>query len=187
LNIRQLWRKEQGAAVCGRDDSDNGVGSPTSANSKAGNGGRSRGSKRAKPKSGSNSSGIGTGGGGDSGSRGSGSDNGDGGNVGDNTAAMAVVMAAPTWCRQWQRGQPMWVEVIFCIVSTYYYLHDSTYRCDNNCQAYGKTQKYFDSKHKCVLIGTTQLCIAKHICVFNLWGLFVKCTSRRTLIVSKMR
>ena len=27
LNITRLWRKEQGAAVCGRDDSGNGVGS----------------------------------------------------------------------------------------------------------------------------------------------------------------
>ena len=34
---------------------------------------------------------------------------------------------------------------------TYYYLHDSRYRCDNNCQVYGKTQKYFDSKHISVL------------------------------------
>ena len=27
--------------------------------------------------------------------------------------AVAAVMAAPTWRRQWQRGRPMWVEVIF--------------------------------------------------------------------------
>ena len=44
---------------------------------------------------------------------GSGSGNGDGGNGGDNTAAMAAVTAAPTWRRQWQRGRPMWAEVIF--------------------------------------------------------------------------
>jgi hypothetical protein len=44
---------------------------------------------------------------------GSGSSNGDGGNGGDNTAAMAAVTAAPTWRRQWQRGRPMWAEVIF--------------------------------------------------------------------------
>jgi hypothetical protein len=44
---------------------------------------------------------------------GSGSSNGDGGNGGNNTAAMAAVTAAPTWRRQWQRGRPMWAEVIF--------------------------------------------------------------------------
>jgi hypothetical protein len=58
---------------------------------------------------------------------------------GDGSANMAPTVA---------RGRPMWVEVIFC---TYYYLHDSRYRCDNNCQVYGKTQKCFDSKHKSVL------------------------------------
>ena len=89
-------------------------------------------------KSGSNSSGIGAGGGRDSGSYGCGSGNGDEGNCDDNVAAMAAVMAAPAWRRQWQRGRLMWAEVIFHI--TYLDLHDSTYRCDNNCQAYDKTQ-----------------------------------------------
>jgi hypothetical protein len=37
-------------------------------------------------------------------------------------SAMAAVTAAPTWRRQWQRGRPMWAEVIFSI---YYYLHNS--------------------------------------------------------------
>jgi hypothetical protein len=81
-----------------------------------------------------------------------GSGNGDGSNGGDNVAAMAAVMAAPAWSRQWQRGRPMWGEVIFH--STYYYLHNSTYRSNNNCQAYDKTlsvliqsTKCFDSKH----------------------------------------
>ena len=131
---------------------------------------RQRKADNNQPKSGSNSSRNGAGGGGEGGSRGSGSGsgNGNGCNGGDNAAAMAAVTAAPTWRRQWQRGRPMWAEVIFH--STYYYLHDSTYICDNNCQAYGKTQKCFDSKHKCVLIGKTHLCFAKHICVFNLWA-----------------
>jgi len=71
----------------------------------AGNGGKSRGSARAddnQPKSGNNTSRNGGSGGRDSGSRGSdsGSGNGDGnnggGNVGGNTAAIEVVMAAPT-------------------------------------------------------------------------------------------
>jgi hypothetical protein len=68
---------------------------------------------------------------------------------------------------------------------THYYLHNSTYRCDNNCQAHGKTQKCFDSKHFYVLIGKTHLCFAKHICVFNLWGLFVEYTFGRTLFFLK--
>jgi len=49
-------------------------------------------------------------------------------------AAMAVVTAVPTWCGQWQRGWPMWAEVI---LSTYYYLCITVgyvlYRCDINC------------------------------------------------------
>jgi hypothetical protein len=31
---------------------------------------------------------------------------------------MAAVTAAPTWRQQWQRGRPMWVEVIFCKLLT---------------------------------------------------------------------
>jgi hypothetical protein len=80
----------------------------------AGNSGRSRGSARAdnnQPKSGSNSSRSGAGGGRDGGSRGSGIRNGD-------VAAMAAVTAAPIWRRQWQRGRPMWAEVIFCKLLT---------------------------------------------------------------------
>ena len=73
-----------------------------------------------QPKSCSKSSGNAAGGGGDSGSRGSGSGNGDGGNEGDSAAAMVAVIVAPTWRQQWQRGRPMWGEVIFH--STYYYL-----------------------------------------------------------------
>ncbi len=34
-------------------------------------------------------------------------------NSGVQPLAMAVVMAVPTWRGQWQRGQPMWAEVIF--------------------------------------------------------------------------
>ena len=43
------------------------------------------------------------------------------------------------------------------------------------------------SKYICVLIGKSHMCYAKHICVFNLWGLFVEYTFGRTLIISKMR
>ena len=72
----------------------------------AGNGGCSRGSARAdnnQPKSGSkDAQNI----------------NGDGGSGGENVAAMAAVTAAPIWRRQWQRGRPMWAEVIFCKVLT---------------------------------------------------------------------
>jgi hypothetical protein len=139
----------------------------------AGNSGESRGSARVdnnQPKSSSNSSGNGAGGGGDSDSHGSGNgsgngDGGNGGNGGNNAAAMAAITAAPTWRRQWQRGWLMWAEVIFH--STYYYLHDSMYRCDNNCQGYGKTQKCFDSKHICVLM-------ERHICVFQNTFVFCK-------------
>jgi len=60
-------------------------------------------------------------------------------------------------------------------------------RSDNNCQAYGKTQMCFDSKHICVLIGKTHLCFAEHICVFNLWGLFVEYIFGRTLTISKIQ
>jgi hypothetical protein len=55
---------------------------------------------------------------------------------GDGSAKMVPTVA---------RGRPMWVEVIFC---TYYYLHDSRYRC-NNCQVHGK--------HKSVLIQNTKV------------------------------
>ena len=94
----------------------------------------------------------------DRGSRGSDSGNGDGGNGdggngGNNVAAMAAVAAAPTWRRQWQRGRPMWAEVIFR--STHYYLQLCmtvlhTFVITNVRRMYGKTQKCFDSKYKCV-------------------------------------
>ena len=77
----------------------------------------------------------------------------------------------------------MWVEVIFCIT----YLHKSAYRCDNNCQAYGKTIKCFVAKHFSILFGKTLQCFAKHFSVFNLFGLFVEHTFGRRLIFSKMR
>ena len=67
----------------------------------------------------------------------------------------------------------MWAEVIFH--GAYCYLYDSTYRCDNNCQAYGKTQKCFDSKHKCVLIGKTHMSFAKHIFVLQSTFVFSIC------------
>ena len=50
---------------------------------------------------------------------------------GDGSANMAPTVA---------RGRPMWVEVIFC---TYYYLHDSRYRCDNNCPGVWQNTKVF--------------------------------------------
>ena len=46
------------------------------------------------------------------------------------------------------------------------FLHNSTYRCDNNCHVF---------------------CLAKHLSVSDLLGLFVEFTFRRTLILSKMR
>jgi hypothetical protein len=100
-------------------------------------------------------------------------------------AVMAAVTAAPTW-RQHGRGGVRcgrWAEVIF---RTYYYLHNRTYRCDNNCQAYGKTLKCFVSKHFSVLFGKTRMCFAKHLSVFNLLSPFVEYTFGRTLILSKM-
>jgi len=83
--------------------------------------------RQQSPKSGSNSSRNGAGDGRDGGRCSSGSGNGDGDNGGDNTAAMAAVTAAPTLRQQWQRGRPMWAEVIF---RTYYYLHNSRVRTD---------------------------------------------------------
>ena len=35
------------------------------------------------------------------------------------------------------------------------FLLNSTYRCDNNCQVYGKTLKSFVAKHFSVLFGKT--------------------------------
>ncbi len=71
----------------------------------------------------------------------------------------------------------MWVEVIFC---TYYYLYNSTYRCDNNCQVYGETLKCYVEKHFSVLFGKTLKCFAKQfISVFNLLGLFVENNFRK--------
>ena len=143
LNITQLHWKEQGAVVWGRDDSGNGVGSQqrqaqgqaTVAKAEVAQGQTTINQKvvakqqkrcwwrrrQWQPWQWQH----------------------------DNATAMAAMTAAPTWRRQWMGGQPMWAEVIFH--STYYYLHDSMYICDDNCQAYGKTQKCFDSKHKCVL------------------------------------
>ncbi len=89
-----MRRKEQGAAVCGHNDSGNGVGSQQQvmvAKVEAGQGRTSN-----QPKSGSNGNRNGAGDGGDGGSRSSGSGNGDGGNDGGNAAAMAAVTAAPT-------------------------------------------------------------------------------------------
>ncbi len=63
----------------------------------------------------------------------------------------------------------MWAVVIFH--SIYYYLHNSTYECENNCWAYGKTQKWFDSKHFCVLIGITHFCFQSvgPVCWIHFW------------------
>jgi hypothetical protein len=154
--------------VCGRGNSDNCVGSQqrqqrgqaTAAVAEAARG------QTINQKAGGHVAG----GGGDGGSRGSGSGNGDGGNGGDNAAAMSAVTAAPIWHRQWQRGRPMWAEVIFCITN----LHKITYRCDN-------------AKHFSILFGKTLQCFAKHFSVFNLFGLFVEHTFGRRLIFSKMR
>ena len=151
--MRLRW-KEQGAAVYGRDNSGNGVGSQqrqvrgqaTVAEGEAAKGQTTINQKAVA------------------------------------IAAELVLMAPRQWQRQWRRrqwgrqrvshgrgdgganmaptvaegGRPMWAEVIFPI--TYYYLRDSACRCDNNCQAYGKTQMCFDSKHKCVSICKTHLC-----------------------------
>jgi hypothetical protein len=122
----------------------------------AGNGGDSRGSARVdnnQPKSSSNISGH-SGGGGDGCSSGSGSGSGSGygkggivcGNVGNNAAAMAAVMAASTVAE----GR---ADVGGDHLS--YYLHNSTKRCDTNCQAYDKTRKCFVAKHFSVLLGKT--------------------------------
>jgi hypothetical protein len=74
-------------------------------------------------------------------------------------AVMAAVTAAPTWRRHGRGGVRCgrWAEVIF---RTYYYLHNRTYRCDNNCQAYGKTLK-------CLFQNTSVFCLAKHLCVLQ--------------------
>jgi hypothetical protein len=63
----------------------------------------------------------------------------------------------------------MWVEVIFH--STYYYLHNSTYRCNNNCQVCGKTQKCFESKHFCVWLAK-HICVLQNTFVFSICGAF---------------
>jgi hypothetical protein len=56
-----------------------------------------------------------------------------GGNGGDNMAAMAAVTAAPTWHQQWQRGWPMWAEVIFSLTIICIPVGYLWFRCDNNC------------------------------------------------------
>ncbi len=86
--------KEQEAAVCGCDNSCNGVGSQQRQARGQATVAKSRGSARAdnnQPKSRSNTSKNGADGGRDSGSHGSGSGSGSGGNGGDDAAAMAVV------------------------------------------------------------------------------------------------
>jgi len=75
----------------------------------------------------------------------------------------------------------MWAEVIFH--SVYLYLHNSTYP-DNNCQAYGKIQKYIDSKHKHVLIGKAHSFFVKHIFVLQnsfVFSIYGACFSNKIL------
>jgi hypothetical protein len=106
----------------------------------AGNGGGSRGSARAdnnQPKSSSNISGQG-GGGGDGCSGGSGS--------GNNVADTAAVMAASTVAEG--TADVGGDHLSYC-------MHNSTYRCDTNCQAYDKTRMCFVAKHFSVLFGKT--------------------------------
>ena len=105
-------------------------------------------------KSGSNSSRKGAGDGWNGGSHISGSSNGDNGNGVGNAAAMAAVMAVPTWRWQWQRGWPMWAEVIFC---TYFYLHNS------RVLTYVITIVRLMAKHKSVLRQNTFKTLLKSV------------------------
>ncbi len=63
------------------------------------------------------------------------------------TAAVAAVMAAPTWRRQWQRGRPIWSEVIFLVI---------TIIC-MTVRTYVITIVRRMAKHKCVLIQITNV------------------------------
>ena len=169
LNITRLRRKEQGAAVCGRVDSGNGVdsqrqqrrGQATVAEAEAAQGQTTINQKAVAIAAEMVLVAAA---------------------VAEAAAMATAAMAATTW-QPW--GRPMWVEVIFH--STYYYLHNSTYICVTIVRRLTKRKSVLNRNTKFVFC-KTHVCIPKkHICVFNQWGLFVECTFGWTLIFSKTR